>query len=90
MQAKIFKREKERLYLDDKGIATSKNLIKKMGVNIPAVRPDDNQTDLNLIKEDFDKVDIFIVMEYSGSVDTICSCLSMFVLEVHIAILQII
>ena len=28
-----------------------------MGVNIPSVRPDDNQTDLNLIKEDFDKVD---------------------------------
>ena len=57
MQAKIFKREKERLYLDEKGIATSKNLIKKMGFNIPSVRPDDNETDLNLIKEDFDKVD---------------------------------
>lgn len=57
MQAKIFKREKDRLYLDEKGIATSKALIKQMGVNIPSIRPDDNQTDLNIIREDFDKVD---------------------------------
>ena len=42
MQEKIFRREKERLYMDEKSMATSKGLIVGMGVNIPQVRPDEN------------------------------------------------
>ena len=57
MQEKIFKRENERLYMDEKSLATSKGLIKNMGVNIPGIRPDYNQTDMNLIKDDDSRID---------------------------------
>ena len=56
MQEKIFKRENERLYMDEKSLATSKGLIKNMGVNIPGIRPDYNQTDMNLIKDDDSRI----------------------------------
>ena len=39
MQEKIFRREKERLYMDEKAMATSKGLIKGMGVNIAHALP---------------------------------------------------
>ena len=42
MMEKIFRREKERLYMDEKAVATSKGLIKNMGVHIPNVLPDEN------------------------------------------------
>ena len=57
MQEKIFKRENERVYMDEKELATSKGLIKNMGVNVPARRPDAKQVDLNLIKDDEDRID---------------------------------
>ena len=41
MQEKIFRRERERLYMDEKAVATSRGLIKNMGVNIPSIRPDE-------------------------------------------------
>ena len=34
MQEKIFRRERERLYMDEKSIATSKGLIRGTGVNV--------------------------------------------------------
>ena len=43
--------------MDEKQVATSKSLIKGMGVNIPHIRPDENQTDLNLIKGDDSQID---------------------------------
>ena len=39
MQEKIFRRERERLYMDEKAMATSKGLIKGMGVNIAHTLP---------------------------------------------------
>lgn len=57
MQEKIFKRENERLYLDERQLATSKHLVKNMGYNLPMQRPDLNQHDLRLIKDDDSRVD---------------------------------
>lgn len=52
MKAKVFKREKERLYLDDKSLVTSKRLLQHVGAKIPDARPDEDQTDLQLLGED--------------------------------------
>ena len=57
MKEKVFKRENERLYLDEKQLATSKGLIKNMGYNVPNQRPDNYQTDLNLIRDDDSRID---------------------------------
>jgi len=35
MQAKVFRREKERLYLDDKSLVTSKGMLRAVGANLP-------------------------------------------------------
>ena len=34
MKEKIFRRERERLYMDEKSMATSKGLIRGMGVDV--------------------------------------------------------
>ena len=44
--------------MDEKQLATSKGLIKSMGVNVPTKRPDAKQIDLNLIKDDEDRIDL--------------------------------
>ena len=52
MQAKVFKRERERLYLDDKSLVTSKGLLQGVGANLPNNRPQEETTDLNLLEKD--------------------------------------
>ena len=52
MQAKVFKRERERLYMDDKTLVTSKGLLQAVGANLPSQRPAEETTDLNLLAKD--------------------------------------
>ena len=49
MQAKIFKRERERLYMDEKSLVTSKGILKAVGHAVPDVRPEEETTDLNML-----------------------------------------
>ena len=49
MQAKIFKRERERLYMDEKSLVTSKGILKAIGHAVPDVRPEEETTDLNVL-----------------------------------------
>ena len=51
MQAKVFKRERERLLLDEKELVTSKSLLKGVGAQFPDARPAEETTDLNLLAE---------------------------------------
>ena len=52
MQAKVFKRERERLYMDEKSLVTSKGLLKGTGATIPDSRPQEETTDLKLLEND--------------------------------------
>ena len=53
MQAKIFKRERERLFIDDKSLVTSKGILTKIG-GIKNERHEEEQTDMKKI-EGFEK-----------------------------------
>ena len=58
-QAKIFKRERERLRLDQKSLVTSKGLLQSVGASVPADGPvDEDATDLNLLKNEEDYTDL--------------------------------
>ena len=52
MQAKVFKRERERLYMDEKSLVTSKGLLKGAGAHIPDTRPNEETTDMKLLEND--------------------------------------
>ena len=52
MQAKVFKRERERLYMDEKSLVTSKGLLKGTGAMIPDSRPMEETTDMKLLEKD--------------------------------------
>jgi len=56
MQAKIFKRERDRLLGDEKQILTSKGLIQNAGVKLPTSRPADENTDMKMLKADEDRI----------------------------------
>lgn len=60
MQAKIFKREKERLYLDDKDLVTSKGLLRSVGAALPDVKPKEDSTDMRLLADDERNVDFTV------------------------------
>ena len=49
MQAKIFKREKDRLFIDEKSLVTNKNILKQIGGISPDKHRED-QTDLKKIE----------------------------------------
>lgn len=49
MQAKVFKREKDRLYMDEKDLVTSKGILKAVGHAVPDQRPDEETIDMNLL-----------------------------------------
>ena len=49
MQAKVFKRERERLYMDEKALVTSKGILKAVGALVPNDRPEEETTDMNLL-----------------------------------------
>ena len=49
MQAKVFKRERERLYMDEKDLGTSKGILKAVGHAVPAERPQEECTDMKLL-----------------------------------------
>lgn len=49
MQAKVFKRERERLYMDEKALVTSKGILKAVGASVPNDRPEEETTDMNLL-----------------------------------------
>ncbi len=57
MQAKVFKREKERLYMDDKSLVTSKGMLKGVGANLPDYRHKEETTDLELLRQDEQFID---------------------------------
>lgn len=57
MQAKIFKRERERLLIDEKSLATSKGLMLGVGARVPLQRPQEETTDLRMLQIDEDHVD---------------------------------
>ena len=52
MQAKVFKRERERLYPDEKTLVTSKKMLRGVGANLPDVRPEEETTDMRLLERD--------------------------------------
>lgn len=52
MKQKVFKRERERLLLDDKSLVTSKGLLQGVGARLPDYRPGEETTDLNLLSQD--------------------------------------
>ena len=54
MQAKVFKRERERLYPDERALVTSKALLKGVGANLPDVRPEEETTDMKILQKDED------------------------------------
>ena len=56
MAAKVFKRERERLMMDDKQLATSRGLLESIGAKLTQNRPAEESTDMNLLKADFDHV----------------------------------
>ena len=49
MQAKIFKRERERLYIDDKSLVTSKAILSKIG-GVTGEKHEEEQTDMKKIE----------------------------------------
>lgn len=51
MQAKVFKRERERLLIDERQLVTSKSLLKSVGARFPDQRPQEETTDLSLLQE---------------------------------------
>ena len=57
MQEKIFRRENERLYMDEKDLATSKSLIQQMGYKLPSQRHGPDATDLNCLRDDDSRID---------------------------------
>ena len=52
MQAKVFKREKDRLHMDEKDLVTSKGILKQIGHVVPSRRHDEDITDLKLLEKD--------------------------------------
>ena len=52
MQAKVVKRERERLYMDEKSLVTSKGLLRGVGANLPVSRPEEETTDMRLLESD--------------------------------------
>jgi len=56
MQANIFKRERDRLYMNEKEIATNKGLLQSLGARLsyqrPAIEVIDGSTDINLLQAD--------------------------------------
>ena len=54
MQAKIFKRERERLYIDERQLATSKSLLQGVGAQFPDQRPAEETRDLGILRRDED------------------------------------
>ena len=52
MQAKVFKRERERLYMDEKALVTSKGILKEVGHVVPGQRPEEETTDLRLLEKE--------------------------------------
>lgn len=52
MQAKVFKRERERLYMDEKELVTSKGILKAVGHAVPQERPMEETTDLSLLRRE--------------------------------------
>lgn len=54
MQAKVFKRERERLYIDERQLATSKSLLTGVGAQFPDNRPAEETTDMRILQKDED------------------------------------
>ena len=52
MQAKVFKRERERLYMDEKALVTSKGMLQEIGHTIPDKRPEEETMDLKLLEKE--------------------------------------
>ena len=52
MQAKNFKRERERLYMDEKALVTSKGILKAVGALVPDKRPEEETIDMNLLAKE--------------------------------------
>lgn len=52
MQAKVFKRERERLLLDEKELVTSKSLLRGVGAQVPDTRPAEETTDMKLLAQE--------------------------------------
>ena len=52
MQAKVFKRERERLYMDEKELVTSKGILKAVGHVVPHSRPQEETTNLSLLAKE--------------------------------------
>ena len=50
MQAKVFKRERDRLLMDEKQLVTSKALLQSIGARVPMQRPAEETTDLRLLQ----------------------------------------
>ena len=57
MQAKVFKKEKERLYIDEKSLVTSKGMLKGVGATFLDQKPAEEATDLSLLKKENEFVD---------------------------------
>ena len=56
MQAKVFKRERERLLIDEKQLTTSRGLLQSIGARLPNARPAEESIDMGLLKADEDHV----------------------------------
>ena len=57
MQAKVFKKEKERLYIDEKSLVTSKGMLKGVGATFLDQKVAEEATDLSLLKKENEFVD---------------------------------
>mmetsp|Transcript_18324 Transcript_18324/g.24478 ORF Transcript_18324/g.24478 Transcript_18324/m.24478 type:complete len:197 (+) Transcript_18324:1784-2374(+) len=57
VQAKVFKRERERLLMDNKALVTSKGLLQSVGARVHDVRPAEETTDMGLLRDDEEHVD---------------------------------